>query len=575
MPLSLNDFLERLRRSRLIREDRLQALCDSLEGQSTTAEQLARELVRTETLTEYQAKRVYKGKTDLLSIGDYQILEQIGFGGMGQVFKAWHAPMARVVALKLLPEDSFESPQAVRRFRREVQASARLDHPNIVSAQNAGEVDGRQYFVMQYIEGDNLAERVVAKGPLDVSAAIDCVLQAARGLQHAHERGVIHRDIKPGNLLFGDDGVLRILDLGLARFRQGSEPLKMASDSASDFTRLTLPGQMLGTVEFASPEQAKDTREAGETSDIYSLGCTLYYLLVGSPPFEGDGIVAVLLAHASAPIPSIRSHRADAPAELDEILAKMMAKEPDDRFQTPAELIAALSPIVGEAAAPPSVGNPRVSPESKTVANGAKTSCEPSGRDTVADDSNEEGGDEFVVAYPYDTPTVSVSSDMTVAKWAIGIGGSVDYQHDGIRCHIDALDDLADPVPNLDAIDLAENINVSDADLQRFKQLKTVRLINLAKTSISDNGMRNLRGLRSLEELNLSGNKISGVGLAYLVTLQNLQELDVSNNRVDDKGLSVLARLRGLKRLVLANTLATDDGAQRLQTELPDCEIIR
>ncbi len=576
MPLSLEDFLDRLRRSRLIRDAKLQAFRESLERPAETAEDLARQLVGSQLLTEYQAKQVYRGNTDLLMIGDYQIMEQIGFGGMGQVFKAWHAPMARAVALKLLPEESFDSPQAIRRFRREVQASARLDHLNIVSAQTAGEVDGRQYFVMQFIEGGNLAERIASSGPLSLGAAIDCILQAARGLQHAHERGVIHRDIKPGNLLLGDDGVLRILDLGLARFLPGSEPAKMAGDSASDCTRLTLPGQMLGTVEFAPPEQAQDTRGADERSDIYSLGCTLYYLLVGAAPFTGEGIVSVLIAHASAPIPSVCEQRDDAPAELDAILAKMTAKNPDDRYQSVSELISILTPISERATNTPASFKPSHAANHKTVVAGeSKTPSATSAPDTVAGESDDLSGDNHVVAIVSAAPTVAVSLELAVARWALEIGGRIAHERDGAIHQTSSSEGLAHPPLQLDSVDLNSNSAVVDADLQRLKQLKRLRGLDLSSTKITDSGMRHLRGLRSLEQLNLNGTEITDMGLAYLVTLQNLQELNLGDTGIGDQTLKMLAQLRSLRRLVLTNTQASDDGVKRLQSELTECLIVR
>src|SRR5262249_55829589 len=230
---------------------------------------------------------------DLGRLGRYELLARLGAGGMGQVFKARHDLLDRGGALKVLHPRRFDHPEAVRRFRREIQALARLSHPNIVAALDADEDAGTHFLVMEYVEGVTLARHVREHGPLPVTEACDAVVQAAEGLQHAHEHGLVHRDGKPANLSRTPTGRGKLLDLGLVRGR---------ADDAD-----TAPGQVLGPADYMAPEQWDDTRTADSRADLYSLGCTLYFLLTGAPPFGGEaGNLRKMKAHAEAPVPDVR-----------------------------------------------------------------------------------------------------------------------------------------------------------------------------------------------------------------------------------------------------------------------------
>ena len=267
-------------------------------------------------------------------LGNYVLLEPLGAGGMGRVHKARHRLMKRLVALKVLSPELLRSAGARARFRREVEAAARLTHPNIVAAYDAGEADRRDFLVMEYVEGQNLSELVRRDGPLPVGKALEYLAAAARGLAFAHAAGVVHRDVKPANLLVDANGVVKVLDMGLARL-----PLDEAE--AGD-AGLTSSGVVMGTAAYMAPEQAADTRRADQRSDIYSLGCCLHFMLTGLPPYEGQTPMETLFAHRERPIPSLCEARPDCPPPVDALFRKMLAKRPEDR---PASMTAALAEL--------------------------------------------------------------------------------------------------------------------------------------------------------------------------------------------------------------------------------------
>jgi serine/threonine protein kinase/Tfp pilus assembly protein PilF len=273
------------------------------------------------------------------AIPGYEILEPLGEGGMGQVYKARQVRLDRIVALKVIHPDYLTNPDAVRRFQREARAAARLAHPHLVTVYDVDEVSGTHFLVMEFVEGSDLGRLVKSQGMLPVSQGCECVRQAALGLQHVHERGLVHRDIKPTNLFLTSKGALiKILDMGLARLNQPGPSDQISSE-------LTQTGAVMGTPAYLAPEQARDSRRVDIRSDIYSLGCTLYFLLAGRVPFPGIGLAEIIVQHQLDEPEPIEKLRRDVPPGVASVIRKMMAKRPEERYQTPGEVAAALAPF--------------------------------------------------------------------------------------------------------------------------------------------------------------------------------------------------------------------------------------
>ncbi len=329
-------FVHSLRETEIVSTAQADEIARTLQPRFADARGLAQELVRRGCLTAFQADELLHDRGQGLVVGPYRLLDRLGEGGMGEVFKARHVRMDRVVALKLIQKDHLSEPHAIERFRREARAAAQLSHPNIVLAHDAGEAGDIHFLAMEYVEGVDLAKLVKQSGPLAIPLACDFIRQAALGLQHASGKGVVHRDIKPGNLLVTktSDGVavVKILDFGLARFESETGPKR----------NLTQIGKVVGTVDYISPEQAENARKADIRSDIYSLGCSLFYLLTGQAPFPGETAVERLSARLVGKPESVRALRREVPEGLEQILLKMLARDPANRFQTPAEVAAAL-----------------------------------------------------------------------------------------------------------------------------------------------------------------------------------------------------------------------------------------
>jgi serine/threonine protein kinase len=330
------DLVEVLQDSRLLDATQLEELHGALLSRFPDPKDLARELLGRGWLTAYQINQIFQKNGQELVLGQYVLLEKLGEGGMGQVFKARHRRMHRPVALKVIRPEHTANPRSLQRFDREIKAAAQLSHPNVVIAHDAGQEGDTHYFVMEYLEGNDLSKVVRASGPLPIARACDAIRQAALGLQHAHERGLVHRDIKPSNLFVTADGnAVKVLDMGLARLRQAGD----------DETALTQEGAVMGTPDFMAPEQATAAHEVDIRADLYSLGCTLYYLLTGKVPFPGGSMFDKLAKHRWQDPEPLEKYRPDTPPAVAAVVRRLMAKAPEDRYATPGDLAAALAPF--------------------------------------------------------------------------------------------------------------------------------------------------------------------------------------------------------------------------------------
>lgn len=266
-------------------------------------------------------------------IDDFTLIERTGGGKTGVLWKAKHKLLGKIVALKIMPEDSAKFPEWIKRLQREVKITAKLNHPNLVSATDAGVSHGIHYLVQDYFEGRELSELIKESGRLPVDRALNFILQAARGLEYAHQRTIYHRNIKPANMMVDAADNLRVTNMIMARVEDNTEAYMSLVEG------LTSPGFMMGTGDYLAPEQAADAAKADARADIYSLGCTLHELLIGTPPFPEKGVVQKLLAHKNKPAPSLRAQRADVPDWVDLMYQRMLAKDPNQRYQSLAEVI--------------------------------------------------------------------------------------------------------------------------------------------------------------------------------------------------------------------------------------------
>jgi serine/threonine protein kinase len=333
-PTSTAELLDLVRKSGLYDgdsfDDRLSAIPDLPEQPVS----MATVLVKHGLITKFQAKLLLLGKYRGFRIGPYAIKEQIGQGGMGAVYLAEHTTLSRKVALKVLtPGADSDTKLAVERFLREARSAAALDHPNIVRLHDVGQFGTTYYIVMELVEGDTLDKLVTKSGSIPCGKAVEYIAQAAAGLQHAYEKGFVHRDIKPQNLILSKDGTVKILDMGLARSSEERDKLTANIDI----------GAILGTADYIAPEQAVNDPNVDIRADIYSLGATFYTLVTGRPPFGGN-TTQKLVQHQVKDAPSLTRLDKTLPKELADVVSRMMAKKKEQRFRTPADVIAALTP---------------------------------------------------------------------------------------------------------------------------------------------------------------------------------------------------------------------------------------
>jgi serine/threonine protein kinase len=615
MPVPLEKFVQQLEDSGILAGD---AIKDFIPPKASPkdATELARELVRQKKLTEFQAEEVSKGKGKSLVLGNYVLMEKIGAGGMGQVFKARHRRMDRFVAVKLLPTAMTKDKAAIARFEREVKAAAKLRHPNIVAADDADCANGVHFLVMEMVEGQDLSALVKKNGPLSIEKAVDYVLQAAKGLEFAHKKGVVHRDIKPANLLLDNEGVVKILDMGLARLN--------GDDDRSPQADLTNTGTIMGTVDYMAPEQALDTKTADARADIYALGCSLYYLLTGKATYEGETLMAKLLAHREQPIPALRTIRPEVPEQLDVVFRKLVAKRVEDRYQSMTEVTADLeqctsgpttvvsfqqsattaldertlvfpNQLLGEPTiqakplpkvAPGKTGNGK----NKLVLIGAAflglailagifvSLRTKDGKTREIDVPNVEKVEIIQKGtLPAAAPTVldpwtpDYSRDRAAAEWVLQQGGTVQVAIPGrvtdtgrVTEHwlnIAKLTDFPNEPLRLRSAGMPPQLAVVDADLARFAALpELVQLTFWDCRAVTDAGLAHLSALPQLTYLNLgSALPRTPVGLAQLSSLPHLRDLYAPKDAIFREGGHALRGLQRLAHLTVNQELSSRD----------------
>ena len=333
---SAKSFLKLLERSGLVAEEQLKQELSSLkqksDGRSVKTSDLTEHLIESGLITSWHTEKLLAGKYKGYFLGKYKLLRHLGSGGMSSVYLAQHRISEQLRAIKVLPRKKVSDKSYLDRFYLEARAAASLNHPNVVRIYDICNENDTHYMVMEYVQGQDLYELVTAGGAVEIEEAINYVAQAAEGLAHAHERDLVHRDIKPANVLKTDQGDIKILDLGLALVSQGeSESLTVLHNE-----------KVMGTADYLSPEQAVNSHDVDSRADIYSLGCTLYYLLVGHPPFPKGSLAQRIAMHQSKEPVDIREGRPDCPDSLAHVCQKMMKKNPEQRYQNCAEVKAAL-----------------------------------------------------------------------------------------------------------------------------------------------------------------------------------------------------------------------------------------
>jgi serine/threonine-protein kinase len=344
-------LMEALRQSGLLDATRIDQLTESLHEHPRGPEDITNELVASGELTALHARRFLQDRSAELFLGPYLLLDAIGLGRVGRVFRARHRARGHIVAVKVLREDVRDDDQVLQRFRREVLAVSKLSHPNLVRACDVEEIGTAHFYAMEYVAGRNLAEVLDQVGALPVGPACDYLRQVALGLQHAHELGMIHRDIKPANMLIappdgqmegreGHWGTVKLLDLGFARLEQPGH-----GDSKAP--SLTMDGFALGTVDYMAPEQVMSPHDVDIRADLYALGCCGYHMLTGRLPFPQGELIDKLNAHQHTEPQSIEELRPEVPPALAGVLRKMMAKKPEARYPTPGEAAAIFATVLG------------------------------------------------------------------------------------------------------------------------------------------------------------------------------------------------------------------------------------
>jgi serine/threonine protein kinase len=564
-------------------------------------------------------------------LGPYELLDKLGQGGMGVVFKARHTRLDKLVAIKVLAKQIADDPEVLERFNREMKAVGALEHANIVRALDADEHMGTHYLVLEYIEGQNLQELVKQRGPLAIADACWLVRQTALALAHAHERGLVHRDIKPSNLMLTKQGQLKVLDLGLVLLVENAWG-----------PSLTASGDSLGTPDYMAPEQWADARRVDHRTDLYALGCTLYCLLVGCPPFGYEQYRSAankMTAHMQSPVRNLRDQRAEVPEALARLCCRLLEKSPENRTSSAAELARELEPFCGQPGtaltyqAHDTPARP-VDEPAPAFGHNAPLSCGRRRLGLLAGSIVTAAVllTSLVVYWPRDKghPSAHIefgaaqagSPDRRAAEQTLALGGAVtldfgDTQQDVYEIgqlppgnwrltsiHLEKrarVDDeflrMLPVLPSLTFIDLTGtnvghgteeltrqtdlrdfylgDTRTSDAELSWLAKHPTLQLLAIHGTPVTDSGLGPLTAAPRLSVLGLDGRQFTGRSLAILAEIPELRELHLVGPTVIDEHMRIAARLTRLKKMILAGTLVTPGGIEEFRQARPDSEVVQ
>jgi len=527
-----------------------------------------------------------------MQLGPYRILAKIGQGGMGAVYKALHVKLDKIVALKVLPQNLTQDPDLVTRFEREMKAVGKLEHPNIVRAMDAGEIAGTHFLAMEFIEGEDLLKWVSARGPVSVPDACQMIQQAALALATAHAAGLVHRDIKPGNLLYSPQTQqVKVLDLGLA----------LLQGDAGQLTELTAMGQAFGTADYMAPEQWEDSHKVDGRTDLYALGCTLFFLLTGRPPYGREDVkslAARMKSHLLGEIPDLKLLVPSVPDGVAAVYQKLLAKHPGERYQTATELAEALAPhvpkqrdtspkplpvalVIGMKARAEAItltGTPDPLRRRSTAAKSssrlqatlqrwiiggtvaASLLCglglwmyRPHQPKPVQNESDAFNGHAASAEpLPPLTKTPNYAKEREVAEWVLSIGGKLVVADVSRNEQTLAAVPLPDWPFTVRGVFLKNNQIVRDTDARRLIPLVDMQsLLCMGCRQITDATAADLVSIQSLTQLDLAGSSCTDRSLKSISQLENLQILSLEGTGVTAQGLQLLQPLYNLRELNL------------------------
>ncbi|MDV6032107.1 MAG: protein kinase [Phycisphaera sp. RhM] len=520
-------------------------------------------------------------------LGQYRLIGLLGRGGMGAVYKAEHLRLQMIVAVKVLSDKLSHDRQAIGRFEREMKAVGRIHHPNVVKATDAGVANGKHYLAMEFVEGTDLGRVVASRRWLSIADACETVRQAAIGLQHAHRHGLIHRDIKPSNLMVTGDGEVKVLDLGLARIQRGPEQVGLTDDF-----------QVMGTADYMAPEQALNASGLDERADVYSLGCTLYTLLCGHPPFKQYAApLRKLMAHDAESPSTVRQRRGEVAKELSAIVDRCLEKSPEDRFQDASKLAEALEPFSVDAdLASLASGHQDMAGE---IGLGEKSTqfeiqalidtdriAEPASRPTTPRRTvtvalavlvaacfivglslmfqRSVPNKQTVISKRTDaTPTLTEFSERDIANWAIENQAIISLVAGNTHTFVANLGALPDDDFQIIGINFTQKFEPSELDFDRLARLHYLRLVEFQDLELRDHVIKGFSRL-PIQVLRLRYDESRPQGLARMDELSGILNLTVGGTMVGDEAVKQVSTLSNISSLTMSGTEVTNAGLRDL-----------